>query len=677
MIRKHKTLIIILLFVFGAYLRLATVEWNNLHYPDSTRYLTLAKEVRNGTYFKADLDLMGGFYDSRRLAPLYSLLISVGGKEATSIQHFAIFLSFILSLLTMLQVYFLAKYLFSEDTAMVALVLIAFHPFTILYSSQILTEPLFTFLYLSCVSLSIAALANPSMKMFFASGSVASLLFLTREPGLSAIGIILLTIAVGGYYFKKWTIQQIAKSCAVTLLAFLLFTTPFWLQLRLRTGKWLLSGRTAKVSLGQYLNRIKKPNQSYESYVADKKLAATKSLTLVSMTSKLLSKLQQNVPSYFGAFVKNLGLVTFSFLLLALVHLMLSNKKRNLGALILVTWILQLILLYALATSFMVDSRYIYPLMPLGVILAAQGVVASINLSKPLTKQYSVLAATVMGFFFLCFYIPDTITIIVKTTSPRFSYCSGTKEIAQAALAQKCIKPGSMFLARKFFLPYHAKGNFFFSPPELRFIPATVDDVNAALHRYDIDYVCVDSMTSRVLCPKLLELSLGMESLSCGKIAFSKIIPDLDNNGRVFTIIDTSSKESEPASLHKANEFIKKGALPQALIVYNRLLHTNPKNSAALEGKAAILLRYFDLIYNPTCPTLITLPKLVPTIVDTLEQIVSVKVDCRKSIELLKHFKNVFKIECDVIKKSIPEKWPALKNHLAQNDKKMHRRRQT
>ena len=672
---KHKTLIIILLFVFGAYLRLASVEWNSLHYPDSTRYLTLAKEMSDGTYFKADLDLMGGFFDSRRLAPLYSLLISVGGSELSSIQHFAILLSLVLSLLTMAQVYLLTKHLFSEETALVALVLSAFHPFTIMYSSQILTESLFTFLYLSCISLSIVALQNPSGKSFFAAGAVASLLFLTREPGLSAIGIILLTFAGCGHFVKGWTFRQVAKRCFITLLAFLLFTTPFWLQLRLRTGRWLLSGRMAKVSLGQYLNRIKRADQSYESYVEEKKLAATKSLSLVTLTSRLINKLQQNIPSYFGTFVKKLGYITFLFLLIALTQIVSAKEKRKIGQLIVLLWLMQLIFIYAVATACMVDARYMYPIMPLGILLAAYGLTSLTNFIKPLTKHHEAIQVAALAVFVLFLYTPETLKIISRTTSMRFSFISGTKDIAQAALAQNCIKPGSQFLARKFFLPYYAKGNFFFAPPAIRFIPATVDDVDNALETYDIDYVFIDSMTSRVLRPKLLGLSLGLDKVSKGKIVFSKLLPHLDNNGRVFTIIDTkSAPKEEVATLQKAHIHLEDGALPQALTVFDKLLANNPKNSAALKGKTSILLRYFDLIYNPNCPTLMRLPKLLPAIVATLQQYVRVKVNCRKSLKLLKQFKNILAIECNVVKKCAPDRWPSLKSQLALHDQRLDRK---
>ena len=368
---RYRGKILVALMLLGLILRFHAIRLDTLTYPDSTRYLHLAQEMNSGKWFSANLDLFEGFMDSRRLAPLYSLLVSPFAATTDKLLIAGTMISILASVLTFIPLFVIGERLFSEEAALFACSLWAIHPFVLNYSGQVLTEPLFCLLFLSVTALIVLAFEEPSFKVLAASGAASALLYTTREAGISAICVTLFALACKWHLFDKEEVQIIVKRLIIPLVVFLIFVTPFLLHLRIRLGHWAITGRFSKIGITRVVRAV-------GSTIDGKNSVRGRNAKVISGSSfavarAFVKKVVSNFFAYGTALCSELGLL-LTLLCIASIGTLWQPEKKNLLSVGLMTLLIcQLLLLYAIATPCMLDARYVYPLVPICFLLASAG----------------------------------------------------------------------------------------------------------------------------------------------------------------------------------------------------------------------------------------------------------------------------------------------------------------
>jgi 4-amino-4-deoxy-L-arabinose transferase-like glycosyltransferase len=125
------------------------------------------------------------------------------------------FFQCVLDTLTILLIYGIGRKCFSDKVALLAAAIYAVWPTALLYSSQLMSEPLFTFLFCCFILISLQFAERPSWPHSIAAGVLLGLAMLTRG---NAVLMVVLLIPWSIWQFRK-TPRLVVRSLAISLVA--------------------------------------------------------------------------------------------------------------------------------------------------------------------------------------------------------------------------------------------------------------------------------------------------------------------------------------------------------------------------------------------------------------------------------------------------------------------------
>lgn len=375
-----------LFILIGLFFRLSVIVWEPLVFPDSTQYIHLAGEIKSGVFFDQDFDLDQGFIKSRKLPLLYPLLLAPFANTDIDLEYAGVSISLFMSILTFIPLYLVAAMIFSRRIAIISSALISFHSFILMYSTTILTEATFSALYMGLIAISAYCLIRPSFGLFIICGILSSLLYMTRDVGISAVFIIAL-----GALIKLGLIDRIARLRLLGFLlalvvSFLVVSTPYFVHIRARTGSWGLSSQMSGAGITRQIQRFggdrRDRDRSEKNRIGTKLIGgevAKGVLDLAKLSPALSVKLIKNMGLYGRELIQRWGTLVFAFIIIGLMGIIRDyvrdrDRVRLFMEVWLVVWVIQLLALYSLVTEYMVDYRYMYSLMFPGLILAGRGI---------------------------------------------------------------------------------------------------------------------------------------------------------------------------------------------------------------------------------------------------------------------------------------------------------------
>ncbi len=416
---------LVIILLAGLAFRLSTTLWEPQLYPDSTQYMHLAGEIRSGAFFSDNFDLDEGFIKSRHLPPFYPFLISPFAGTQADLEKVGISISLFLSIMTMVLVYYGLSAAFSKRAAIVGTSILAFHTFTLRYASPILTEATFTFFYAAVICISIYALRKPRVWKFALCGVLCSLAYMTRDVGITTVMIVLASGFFKFVFMDRLVWKSTVPLLLAIVLAFLAATTPYLIHIRVRTGGWGLTAQMSNTSLtrqvqsfgGDRFDRDRlKPHEKGDGIVGEE--PAKGIADLLKLAPGLVKKTVLNMGSYGRNMVAKLTPLVFILMVTGLGGAFFQYRRekkadRFFYAIYTAIWVLQLWVLYSLITPYMVDERYMYPLVVPGIMMAALGIEhaadrlrESFEVSTPderMSVYVLVISMLVLGIIFLAF----------------------------------------------------------------------------------------------------------------------------------------------------------------------------------------------------------------------------------------------------------------------------------
>lgn len=460
------------LTTWGVLLGLVLIEWtarlvfvdHEPFYPDSCTYLSLSRAISQGDLFTRFQSGATMFFP-----PLYSILTAFVSIVTRDMESAAALVSSAAGAALLIPNYFFARMLYGERAAWLAVAFVGINPLLFGWSIHMLTEPLFTLIFITVAAVGLRALATHGFRWWVFAGMLCGLAYLTRVIGIAGLGILLGWIAVEKLRGHLAPRPAFAAAAAF-VIGLLIVVSPYWLSQAVETGRWTLAGSYGSIA------RV--------AMTAGSQTVAGWEDGVVLSISTLPRKLAANAVVYAKATLVSLPVVAVLAITWPLIRRWRLAPGIGRGAGYLLSWLLvyTAVLLILPASPFDEEhQRYLLPILPFWLILAA-GVVARLTQRRlGMAKALSVIVVLAVGASSA--YQIREISNLRPTPLWVPTPPSRVKELGRLIKEHDALSPTIM--ARKPFVAYHAGGIWFLTPTSL-------DGVRRLAEAQRVKYLIVD-----------------------------------------------------------------------------------------------------------------------------------------------------------------------------------------
>ncbi len=576
-------------------LRSETAVIDQLIWPDSTQYLRFADDIRELRFLESDYDLDQGFSTSRRLPPVYPALITLFGVLLGDPVIAGVCISFAMSIASIVLMFFIGRRLHSNIAGLLAAGFMAFNPFILKYATSVLTESTFTFLFVAGCYAAILAVERKSYWLTAVAGVSCALSFLTRE-----IGLVCLAATLWGFFLYYVIVRRIGfglfvKHVGICLVSFFLICLPHFVYVRAFTGHYGITSRMGSQQIGRSMvvfggRRAPGPASDDSEDIVPRKVISESASSPLELASGLIHKVWLNGRAYLGSLLEIQGTYLNWAIIGGLIPIGFIHAVGLRAGLWrwseMFSWGAAIVLGYAILSPFMVDTRYLYPLLPLlllsaGLILAELGRILGRACSQP--TMAVILPA--LAFFLVFDQLKPFVDMECKNVGPEallLTNSAGHAEMGAEFLQLYPEYSGKRVVSRRGFGAYYLKAS-----KAVRY-PHTEE-----LGELDADLLVADSHVLADYSPQFLELFSGCYQPAPGKIVYSRLFP---KEKRVITVYDLQlapgdelpAADDVPSLLEQGRDFLQGNDLWNASLACRAVLNREPENQDAKRLRRAI-----------------------------------------------------------------------------------------
>jgi 4-amino-4-deoxy-L-arabinose transferase-like glycosyltransferase len=381
---------------------------------DSVAFMQNAKFFANG-------DFSSGLRHDYH--PLYSLIMAVLYKVVPNMELSGTIISVLFGTLTVIVFYLIGKSVFDQKVSFVSAIILAFHPYAVRFSADIISDSTYFFFFISALGLGYFAITNRKIILFALTGICSALAYLTRPEGIGIIIIVAFWCVLKDFVKIKVLWKEKLISILILVVSFLVFSMPYLVFIKQDTGSWSLTKKknvSNMAGIGKVLttlkdNRLAKEDSDKKKKVPDlvesEKVLVTprndrsaeegndkeKKVSDLAVTGKVLDTLKSdrlvkegsdNKKSYWRDIIKQMtarksnlkihlnGILhiikkyfstfhpfLFIFLIIGVINWTRIGKKRFFGTYVTSTILFYLIILYRLNLTHLGqgDNIYQYP----------------------------------------------------------------------------------------------------------------------------------------------------------------------------------------------------------------------------------------------------------------------------------------------------------------------------
>lgn len=239
---KKEKILIISIILIAFLIRLYFLRYQPILWGDGGRYVYMAREIANKLGYK----VFANFLYCQHCEVYWSQLFITMIASFTVIIKNAVlagkFVATISGSLIILPSYFLAKEFFNKKTAIYTSILIAISPFFIWLSIIVHCESIFTFLILSSIYFFWKAINKKKYTLYFISGILFGLSYLTRGEGLI---LFILAIPTTLFFKTKKTgrLRRKFYNLSFLLLGFCLISAQYINCISQQRGEFILGDK--------------------------------------------------------------------------------------------------------------------------------------------------------------------------------------------------------------------------------------------------------------------------------------------------------------------------------------------------------------------------------------------------------------------------------------------------
>lgn len=386
---------------------------------DPVAYLNLACNLFSGNGFST----FGEVHTIHH--PLYPVFIGIFWKILGDLLLAGQLVSVLAGIALIIPVYSLARNLFGPRAAFYAGLFTAFCPILVYGSSEAFCESLYVFLLISAVAVLANAWRKGRILPLAGAGLLVGGAFLTHPAGITFLPIFLLFLLAAQWLPGHLTWRVLFYRVALILVGFCLAGLPWWIYLRIETGRWQVSGSSHYQDISLMLDEIEEKAESQVIFEHMELIyqGATESeyereeigifALFIQQPEELVRLISHNLSKGAAELAKSAVFLGISYRTLILIlgatalsivagiiFLLLSTRRF--------AEVLLLTLLFLPALTFVlliVQHRYFYPFFPLawiliGAVLAA-GVERCQRVKAPRFGQFIRLLGVVIAVVLL------------------------------------------------------------------------------------------------------------------------------------------------------------------------------------------------------------------------------------------------------------------------------------
>ena len=234
--------ILLFLLTLAFVLRVFLVIHPEPIYNDGTEYVRHAKEILAG-------DWTGGKptpanLNAGKSTPAYPAFIALIFLLIKNYELAGIWVSVIFGTLLVLPVFYLGKEMFGRRVGMISGLLAVVHPIFFMSSGSVLSESTYHFFIATSVLWGWFAFRQGRFHHILLFSLFASLAYLTRPEGVGLLFVLFVWILFVNPPEERRVWMKRVGIILLAVFCFLLFSSPYLIQLRKELGKWQISKKT-------------------------------------------------------------------------------------------------------------------------------------------------------------------------------------------------------------------------------------------------------------------------------------------------------------------------------------------------------------------------------------------------------------------------------------------------
>ena len=473
-VKNIHSLFIALIFLFGIFSTVILhlfLKSPSLYFLDSIYYIRLAEKIQTGHWF-----IENRYGNFQTFAPFYPILISLLERIIHNFENAGIYISIIAGSFATTIAILLARIFYKTNMGWLWLVLVffMFNPFYVLYSSAVLTEALFTFLFLTAICVIYLALSKNSLLMWFSAGIIGGMAWLTRDVGVIVPITASIWIIIGLIKNKNSIIKFICFGALFTM-GILMVYLPIKILVhfdssgvtRLQPKSTIiyniLAPNTKELLMSELYLRKLTPEGEYAFIPVMKKM---KWMRLFTDWKWIVERFIINVFGVGRSMALIFFVIFFPFIFVGIYALKNSEKKLagqpfiwpQKRYLFLLSFVFLYILFYAVAGGFtgpLSPERYLVPIIPILGIWCVAGLLSTgEKISKMFGKKIGALFVSSFIIFFLM-VSALSIVFISKTHIPFYQNKTDLMGLAMLGIFERHPNQDQLIImSRRTFLSY-------------------------------------------------------------------------------------------------------------------------------------------------------------------------------------------------------------------------------
>ncbi len=349
---KYVWLLLIISLSVRIYLSFFTYVIQN----DSVDFMQTAAYFAKGDYLRG---LEHNYH------PLYSFITAILYKVVPNMELSGTIISVFFGTLTVIAFYLIGKNVFDQKVSFVSAVILAFHPYAVRLSADIISESTYFFFFISALGSGYFAITNRRYLLFALTGICSAFAYLARPEGIGIIIVVASWCALKDCVKIKELWKEKLVSILVLIVSFLVFSSPYLVYIKKETGYWRL---TKKKNLSQMAG-IEVGSRAQNSSILVEKNDAEQGNSGRNINKQVTARkteFQIHINSILHIATKYIDTFhpfLFMFFIIGVINWSRIKKERLFGFYIITVIALYFFVLYRLTITYLTgdDDTFVYP----------------------------------------------------------------------------------------------------------------------------------------------------------------------------------------------------------------------------------------------------------------------------------------------------------------------------
>ncbi len=325
--------------------------------------------MQNAKYFASGDFASGLGHDYH---PLYSLIMAALYKVVPNMELSGTIVSVFFGTLTVIVFYLIGKNVFDRKVSFISSIILAFHPYAVRFSADIISESTYFFFFISALGLGYFAITNRKLLLFALTGICTALAYLTRPEGIGLIIIVVSFSALKDCAKIKVLWKEKLVSILVLVVSFFIFSMPYLVYIKKETGHWDLT-KKKKLTIVAGIEKLgsDQKNNGLIERNTEKKGGAGVNINNQKAAERTGFKTHLGCVLYIAKrYLSTFHYLLFVLLIIGVINWTRIKQERFFGFYLTAVIIFYLFVLYRLGISYVFDTGHIYApsrrhLMPL------------------------------------------------------------------------------------------------------------------------------------------------------------------------------------------------------------------------------------------------------------------------------------------------------------------------